>query len=75
MKELFYNTLRATTGLKCDPCEFEAENTNDLETHKQLEHMTVMINVGTTLENLELECDQCGYKCKLNIQFIKEKSM
>ena len=63
----------ATSGVNCGSCEFEAEKTKDLKAHKQLEHMNVKIDVGETLDKQEIECDQCDYKCKLNIQLRVHK--
>ena len=63
----------ATIGLNCGSCEFEGEETNDLRTHKQLEHMDVKIDVGATFDKQTVACDQCPYKCKLNIQLRAHK--
>ena len=54
--------------IRCTKCSVFVKTQKDLETHHQLEHMTLKINVEASLDKFEVECNQCKNKCKLNIQ-------
>ena len=54
--------------IECTKCSVFVKTQKDLETHHQLEHMTLKINVEASLDKFEVECNQCKNKCKLNIQ-------
>ena len=44
----------------------------DLDQHMQLVHHNVSVEI-TTADQAQVQCDQCEYKCRLNIQLKKHK--
>jgi hypothetical protein len=62
--------LEASKVHKCKKCEFQSVNISKLNEHRQVDHMVVKINIGKA-EQFIIKCDQCDYKCRLNIQLKK----
>ena len=58
--------------LKCEKCEFTTIDEPILKSHIQTTHKVIKIDMKVT-EPIEFKCDECEYKCKLNIQLKKHK--
>ena len=53
--------------LKCEKCEFTTIDETILKSHIQTTHKVIKIDTKVT-EPIRFRCDECEYKCKLNIQ-------
>ena len=56
--------------LKCKLCEFVSTNKEDFKLHTQVEHKHVQVVISKE-DMVEIKCDECEYKCHLNIQLRK----
>ena len=57
---------------KCEDCHHETNHHEELNIHIQVEHKTLKVEIQIK-DQLEIPCDQCEYKCRLNIQLKKHK--
>ena len=59
-----------STSIACERCEFTTDENNKLEVHKQTKHMSTKVDLKAEDQRV-ISCDQCGYKCRYNIQLKK----
>ena len=62
---------REKQSFKCNRCDFLTQTEAFLNSHIQTNHKVLKVNID---ERIELPCDQCNYKCYLNIQLKKHKN-
>ena len=60
--------------VECNKCDFHTTDIKELNVHHQTTHMRMKVNVNT-VEQTSIACDQCDYKCGLNIQLKKHMKM
>ena len=53
--------------IKCEKCDYESTSKDEIDSHIQLEHEITRVDISSE-EQLFLNCDQCEYKCGLNIK-------
>ena len=58
--------------IKCEKCDYESTSKDEIDSHIQLEHEITRVDISSE-EQLFLNCDQCEYKCGLNIKLKKHK--
>ena len=58
---------------KCRSCNHISNTKEDLDVHIQLIHKDTKIDIALKDQNA-LQCDQCAYKCRLNIQLKKHRN-
>ena len=58
---------------KCESCNHFSNTKEDLEKHIQLIHKETKIEIAWEDQNV-VQCDQCAYKCRLNIQLKKHRN-
>ena len=56
----------------CKRCDFECNTVDNLTNHIQVQHKLVKVEIKLT-DQIEMQCDQCAYKCLLKIQIKKHK--
>ena len=58
--------------LTCECCNYETECQENLHAHKQVEHKTLKVDIKAK-DQVDILCDQCEFKSRLNIQMKKHK--
>ena len=58
--------------IKCESCDFEGRSPEEINGHAQIEHKTAKVDIDGK-DQIDIMCDQCEYKCRLNIQLKKHK--
>ena len=58
--------------LKCDSCDFKSIKRNSMEIHLQTNHKNLKVDIGEK-DQVQFQCDQCEYKCTLNIKLKNHK--
>ena len=56
--------------ISCEICPFTTKDEAEMKTHIQTLHRTIKVEVKQEDQNV-IKCDQCEYRCKLNIQYKK----
>ena len=64
------NMLLCETTVNCGSCGRGFHNQSELNAHYQTTHMTMEVNVNSEEQTI-LACDQCDFRCRLNIQLKK----
>ena len=57
---------------KCHMCKFESNTKESIDSHIQTEHKAPSVHISAE-EQLVFTCDECGYRCGLNIRLRKHK--
>ena len=57
---------------KCDHCDYTSSNVENMNSHVQFEHKTPKVDIEKR-DQVNIMCDKCEYKCRLNIQLKKHK--
>ena len=57
---------------KCHMCKFKSNTEETIDSHIQIEHKTTSVHISAK-EQLVFTCDECGYRCGLNIKLRKHK--
>ena len=57
-------------SIACESCELVTEDVDMLKVHRQIKHMSSKVDLRAEDQRV-ISCDQCGYKCKYNIQLKK----
>ena len=65
-------TEHTKKSIRCELCPFEATNMEDIGSHVQVKHKTTQVKISKE-EQVVLMCDQCEYRCNLNIKLKKHK--
>ena len=72
--ELHLEEIHTKNEIKCQLCEHTSTNKEDFKVHTQTEHKQVQVVISKE-DMVEVKCDECEYKCTLNIQLKKHKSI
>ena len=56
--------------LVCECCNYETDSDESLNANKQTEHKMLKVDI-TKKDQVVVTCEQCDYKCRLNIQMKK----
>ena len=64
------NHVKKKYGCQC--CKFETDSQENQAIHNQVEHQNLRVDIEKKGQ-IEIFCDQCEYKCRLNIQLKKHK--
>ena len=57
---------------KCKSCDYISDTKDDLINHNQVIHKILKVDLGAK-DRIEMQCDECQYKCLLNIHLKKHK--
>ena len=58
----------------CEICNISTQTETDMNIHKQTQHMHIKVGLSQNDQKIPLiQCDQCDYSCKLNIQLRNHK--
>ena len=58
--------------IKCEKCDFVTTNKEEIKVHMQTTHSDIKVDLRIEDQNVII-CDECGYKCRLNIQYKNHK--
>ena len=59
--------------IKCNLCELVFDSNENIAVHTQTEHKQAQVVISKE-DMVKIECDECEYKCTLNIQLRKHKN-
>ena len=64
------NDSQQINSYKCSKCDFDSVRLEELNVHIQFNHMSIEVNILPEEQNV-IQCQQCDYKCRLNIKHQK----
>ena len=69
--QLEYHTN--TLGIhKCGKCDYKTIKRSNIDIHQQTNHQNLKVDIDVR-DQVQIQCDQCDYKCTLNIKLKKHK--